>query len=637
MRLSAMEALGKAPRVLGVTSCGQGAGCTTFAEGLGRLVAAEGKRVLLVDASTGNPELSMHFAPRNTEGVRQVLRGEAEFADVLHREVAPCLDFVPLGADRGGGEAIWSELSRMLKGNPVSYAWVIIDMGPILPGAMARSCGAALDGLFIIVADGKTKEKTLENCLDALGPVRSKLLGIVLNSAASRKAGWRGSAMPRQASAAPPPARCLVCQSGRAPSSRSGRMLNRKIVFAAGLAGCLCLGLCLPGAAAGYQLGISDRIKIKVQEWPDLTGEYAVNPEGMISLPLLGEVQASGRQAGDVGAEISARLQQRNSTSERPFAAVEIVSFRPFFILGDVDHPGQYPYRPGMTVLQAIGMAGGFYRQPNPGLMRLDRDIALAEGESRTLSIRLIRLRARAARLEATAGEAKAIQFPPEILDQKDRPGVAGLLADERATFELDQTTVAQEKQAMANIRDLYQQEIVTMRGQITTLTQEKERTERQLQELRALSAKGLGLAPTQQALERSIAQISNEQLSMQTAIVRAQESIALAEQKLPELAVSRKRASIRALGDTRDEIRDVQARLVTAQELLSEARYSAPRQAREQAVAGVGGEPIMLVRQIADGVREIIASEATQIEPEDVIKVPRSLARVRVQAEAER
>ena len=121
--------------------------------------------------------------------------------------------------------------------------------------------------------------------------------------------------------------------------------------------------------AGDYKLGISDKVKIKVQEWPDLAGEYTVNPDGVVSLPLIGNINVVGLNLNDLAREISDRLQRRSEGTERAFAAVEIAQYRPFAILGDVQKPGQYPYRPGLTVLEAISVAGGYYR-PELGIRR---------------------------------------------------------------------------------------------------------------------------------------------------------------------------------------------------------------------------------------------------------------------------
>src|SRR5260370_42304480 len=94
-----------------------------------------------------------------------------------------------------------------------------------------------------------------------------------------------------------------------------------------------------------YRLGISDRVKIKVQEWPDIGGEYTVTTDGLVSLPLIGNVNAAGLHVKDLAQEISDRLQRRAGGAERPFAAVEIIHFRPVSIPGDGQRPGATPYR----------------------------------------------------------------------------------------------------------------------------------------------------------------------------------------------------------------------------------------------------------------------------------------------------
>jgi exopolysaccharide production protein ExoF len=69
--------------------------------------------------------------------------------------------------------------------------------------------------------------------------------------------------------------------------------------------------------ADDYRLGVSDRVKIKVQEWPDISGEYAVTPDGAVSLPLVGDVDAVGLRLNELAQQISDRLKQRSKGSEQ--------------------------------------------------------------------------------------------------------------------------------------------------------------------------------------------------------------------------------------------------------------------------------------------------------------------------------
>ena len=89
-----------------------------------------------------------------------------------------------------------------------------------------------------------------------------------------------------------------------------------------------------------------------------LTNTYAIDAGGSITMPLIGAVAARGRTPARLAAEISAKL--RNGYIREPSVAVEIEAYRPFFILGEVAAPGQYPYVPNMSVESAVAIAGGF-------------------------------------------------------------------------------------------------------------------------------------------------------------------------------------------------------------------------------------------------------------------------------------
>jgi polysaccharide export outer membrane protein len=107
-----------------------------------------------------------------------------------------------------------------------------------------------------------------------------------------------------------------------------------------------------------YQLGPGDKLRVVVYGQEGLTNSYAIDAAGAITMPLIGSVPARGRTPAGLASDISARL--RNGFIRDPSVAVEIESYRPFFILGEVTAPGQYPYVPNMTVESAVAIAGGF-------------------------------------------------------------------------------------------------------------------------------------------------------------------------------------------------------------------------------------------------------------------------------------
>jgi polysaccharide biosynthesis/export protein len=109
---------------------------------------------------------------------------------------------------------------------------------------------------------------------------------------------------------------------------------------------------------AAYHLDAGDKLRVVVYGQEGLTNTYAIDAGGSITMPLIGAVAARGRTPAGLAAEITAKL--RNGYIRDPSVAVEIESYRPFFILGEVAAPGQYPYVPSMTVESAVAIAGGF-------------------------------------------------------------------------------------------------------------------------------------------------------------------------------------------------------------------------------------------------------------------------------------
>jgi polysaccharide export outer membrane protein len=116
----------------------------------------------------------------------------------------------------------------------------------------------------------------------------------------------------------------------------------------------------LPPAQTGeYLLGPGDRIRVITFGDQQLTGEFRISDSGDIAMPLLGTVHAAGLTPRQLGDRVGALLAQSH-LFKNPSVSVEIVAYRPIFVLGEVNKPGEFPYQPGMTVLTAVAVAGGF-------------------------------------------------------------------------------------------------------------------------------------------------------------------------------------------------------------------------------------------------------------------------------------
>lgn len=150
------------------------------------------------------------------------------------------------------------------------------------------------------------------------------------------------------------------------PIWHSRRALLR--VFALG-AGASLLSACqtttegsVLSGGGDYRLGAGDQVRITVFNEPELTGQYVVGSSGTIAYPLVGSVTAAGKTVPEFTETLQAALQ---TYVRSPSVSVEVTNYRPFFILGEVQRPGTYPYSANLTVLNAVATAGGFTYRAN--------------------------------------------------------------------------------------------------------------------------------------------------------------------------------------------------------------------------------------------------------------------------------
>jgi polysaccharide export outer membrane protein len=142
------------------------------------------------------------------------------------------------------------------------------------------------------------------------------------------------------------------------------------------LATAVCLGLAGCAGALGperakdpeqanvpqvYRLSPGDKLEINIFGEPDLSGEFDVNQNGNVTYPLLGQVEARGRTVAELRDAVARQLNARYLVD--PKVSVEVLNYRPFFILGEVNNPGSYPFQAGMNVREAVALAGGYTRR----------------------------------------------------------------------------------------------------------------------------------------------------------------------------------------------------------------------------------------------------------------------------------
>jgi polysaccharide biosynthesis/export protein ExoF len=375
-----------------------------------------------------------------------------------------------------------------------------------------------------------------------------------------------------------------------------------------------------------YFLDAQDKLKIRVSEWQTIegtfrdwsavTGDYTVGPTGTLSLPFIGETQAAGKTTAEIAATIGTSLQQKFGLSDKPEASVELAEFRPFFIAGEVQSPGQYPYAPGLTVLKAVSIAGGVRRGVE--FQRLERDIITARGSLEVLTDERMRLLVKKARIDAQLVNKTKFDVPSEVASAPNLPAV---VADEMAIMTSEQKRLSLRLEALRDLKNLLEREIDSLEKKGATQKRQVDLAKQELEGIGALAGKGLVVSTRVLGAERTIADMEGQILDLETAILRAKQDISKATQDAVDLENT-------ANSDLASERQTVEAALQEAtlkvrmqNGLISEAMTLGP------ALAPGDEESISyaLVRNKGGKTSEIEAGEATLVLPGDVIKVKRT------------
>jgi protein involved in polysaccharide export with SLBB domain len=144
----------------------------------------------------------------------------------------------------------------------------------------------------------------------------------------------------------------------------SGWSARSKLLLRGVLAGVLALATTIAAQtgraddASAYRLGSGDKLRVTVFGEKDLSGEFDVNDQGVVALPLIGPTKLAGKTISEAEAQITQSYGKDYLVNPR--VNVEVLNYRPFFILGEVKNPGSYPYVHGMTVVNAVALAGGY-------------------------------------------------------------------------------------------------------------------------------------------------------------------------------------------------------------------------------------------------------------------------------------
>jgi len=395
-----------------------------------------------------------------------------------------------------------------------------------------------------------------------------------------------------------------------------------KLLLAASMA---LSGLWVGGAGA-YELGPGDRVRVNVSEWSApagaavtrVDGEFSVSPAGELSLPLVGRLVAQGLEPGQLSQLITERMQAMGGLVNPPVTSLEVVEYRPFYVLGGVERPGAYPYRPGMLAVHALAIAGGLYRQPDPGLLRIGLDAITTRGEARIHRAAADELMMRRARLQAELDDRQTLVVPPELTEQKNA-AVSVLMQQEDSLLDARNEAFRKELEARQQLRTLAEQEARSLDEQVTAQQRRIAIVRQELDELRSLVERRLAPAPRQFTVESALADAEFRQRELQTQLLQAQQRVVKEDQAIAELGAQRRAAILAEIQQVNRTLDEAKARVAAADTLVSETAGVLDAHGGSAAEAAPS---FLVIRTEGGQVREIPVSETTALRPGDVLKV---------------
>lgn len=186
-RSAVLERSERAPHMVAVTSCSRGEGKTMLAARLAKSIARDGSRVLLIDGCRDTAIFSSKPGQGEMQGLYEMLRGEVAPGKVIQADICPNLDFLPTGNPTDNLDALWGNLAELINGrSELFYQWVILDLPALTSAVDVRAAGQIIDDLLVVVEWGRASEAQLEQVLRALGTVRDRIVGTVINKTPRR-------------------------------------------------------------------------------------------------------------------------------------------------------------------------------------------------------------------------------------------------------------------------------------------------------------------------------------------------------------------------------------------------------------------------------------------------------------------
>lgn len=371
--------------------------------------------------------------------------------------------------------------------------------------------------------------------------------------------------------------------------------------------------------AAGISVGPGEKLRITIDDWHNISGEYRVSPSGTLSLPLIGDVKVGEADTIELARKIVLQLGKKINLEKVPHCSVEVVEFRPFFVMGDVTKAGKYEYVPGLTVLQAVSIAGGYFRgESRVSGKSLEGDVLVLQRQTKELL-------AKVARLEAEKANKTTIDFPDNL--KTTAPSDQRLMQGEQDILRAHNESHAKKIKAFEKHLALLNEEFTSIDSQIEISQKQLKLLNQRFENVRKLAKGGLTTMGQRVVAEASRAQMELQVQRITSRKLGVRQSISHLEQRRLDLITNRVKRINQDLQLARSEAEKTSYKLAASQALFFGTSFYNSKARKKISVN------FEIQRRTKTSPIKIVADSDSTLLPGDVLIVKRDVVPESVQS----
>lgn len=401
----------------------------------------------------------------------------------------------------------------------------------------------------------------------------------------------------------------------RISRKRPGQVMRTQLIITFLLA-------CVYAASAqeAYRLQPGDSVELWVVQDEQLNRRVSIGPDGRLSLPLVGQIVARDLTIEELSSTFKERLQGYYSENLDITVMLQPseIHARSVFVAGDVDNPGVYPYRPDMTVMHVVSVAGGFYRAPFAAADQ-DRSTMLRGDIARTQN-RVNQLGATLARLQAELSNSSSIDQTQEELAGIAPEALQAIVDQEQAVLDMRVAELGIRQRSEEQLKAIAVRSLEAVRDQLRSVETRIDLARQRLDNTNKLIVKGFAQGVQRLEREDMIASMEGERSQYMADVATQEAAVINYDAGMEAFLQTRKTELLTALNNTQ---REKEALVSTLNDSIRALK------AYDEAFAGALNTVVTYsVLRTKDGkTEEVPASELTPVEPGDLIRVARLLA----------